>query len=255
MKKLEFLKELKDALYFLLTKNEKYSFSSYQLPKNDDNFYKYTQDYLIQKLKYKNNYWFEIDGENFSIELNISKDIEIYFIKNEIPDYVKELSSSDFEILGAILLKKLLGSLMIEEKKVSRDDGIDFYGQFKSDGMAKEYTDFFQTDVWYIGQVKQYKQENSISTKYIRELIGTIELAKKGIWSNKIGYNNLNIEHYEGVIPIFLTSSRYSNDTISIAKKFNIKLLDDIDLIFWLTILYKGNLSDIKNDLKRLKDE
>jgi len=250
MNKIDFIKELKNSLYKLLSNGIEYYFDSGQMPKNDDNFYKYTQEYLVKKVKYKNNYWFDINQDNFSIKLNLPSKIQSFFIDNKIPNYINSLDANDFEKVSAILFKKIFNNLLIEENRQGCDDGIDFYGYYSSDGEASKFTNFFQKNTWYIGQVKQYSYKNSIGTKYIRELLGTIELAKHNIWSLKDSYSNMNIKHHEAIIPIFLTSSRYSNTVIDISERLGIKLLDDIDLIFWLTILYKANLDNLKKDLE-----
>jgi hypothetical protein len=246
MNRLEYLKELKKALYKLLTNGEDYYFID---ALSEEKFWEYTQDYLIQKPKYKGNYWFTIDKENFMIKLQLPDDIKKYFKNNLIPNFINNLAPLKFERISSILMKKLLGSLIVEESLYKNDDGIDFYGKYISDGVANNYTDYFQTNTWYIGQVKQYKEENSIGTKYIRELLGTIELAKNRIWSVGGSYKDINLGINEAIIPIFITSSRYSSDTVQISKKFNIKLLDEVDLIFWLSLLYDGNLESITNDL------
>jgi hypothetical protein len=249
MTKLEYFKELKEALIMLMSNSKKYSFSDFQLPNN--NFAKYSQEYLVQKLKYKDDYWFVINDEDFSIELTLPIEIKKFFQDNKIPKYIMGLDANDFEIVSSILFKKIFNNLLFEKNRQGCDDGIDFYGYYSSDGEVRKWTNFFQKNTWYIGQVKKYSYKNTIGTKYIRELLGTIELAKQNIWSLKDSYSNINIQGSEAINPIFLTSSRYSDVVIDISKRLGIKLLDDIDLIFWLTILYEGNLDMIKSDLKK----
>jgi len=251
MTKLEYIEEFKKVLVKLMSDGKKYFFTDFQLPKNNDNFSKYSQEYLVQKLKYKNDYWFEINADNFSIELTLPLEIESFFEDNKIPEYIMNLDANNFEIVSGILFKKIFNNLSFEENRQGCDDGIDFYGYYSSDGEVSELTNFFQKSTWYIGQVKKYSYKNTIGTKYIRELLGTVELAKHNIWSLKDSYSNINIQQNEAIIPIFLTSSRYSSVVIDISNRLGIKLLDDIDLIFWLTILYEGNLDTIKSDLKK----
>lgn len=251
MTRIEYIGELKNALIILMSNAKKYYFSAYQLPDNNDKFNKYSQEYLLQKLKYKNDYWFSINEDDFSIKLNLPHNIYVLFQDNTIPEYIHNLNSNDFEIVSSILFKKIFNNLLFEENRANWDDGIDFYGYYNSDGEVSKLTNFFQKNTWYIGQVKKYSYKNTIGTQYIRELLGTVELAKYNIWSLKDSYSNMNIQKHEAIIPIFLTSSRYSNVVIDISRRLGIKLLDDIDLIFWLTIIYEGNLDMIKSDLKR----
>jgi len=249
MTKLDYIEELKKALIELMTNGEEYSFASFQLPKNNGKFYSYSEEYLIQKPKYKDKYWFEINAENFSIKLNLPIEVQDFFQDNQIPKYINKLDANSFEKVSSLLFKKIFNNLLIEENRQSYDDGIDFYGYYVSDGEVHKFTNFFQKNTWYIGQVKQYSYKNTIGTKYIRELLGTIELAKYNIWSLKDSYSNMNIKSYEAIIPLFLTSSKYSSTVIDIAQRLGIKLLDDIDLIFWLTIFYESNIDELKNDL------
>ena len=251
MTKIEYIGTLKTVLVELMSNAKKYSLTNFQLPKNNDNFAKYSQEYLIQKLKYKNDYWFKINAENFSIELTLPLEIQSFFKGNKIPEYIMSLDANNFEIVSSILFKKIFNNLLFEENRQGCDDGIDFYGYYSSDGEVGKLTNFFKKNTWYIGQVKKYSYKNSIGSKYIRELLGTVELAKHNIWSLKDSYSNINIQQNEAIIPIFLTSSRYSSVVIDISKRLGIKLLDDIDLIFWLTILYEGNLDEIKSNVDK----
>ena len=174
MTKLEYIEEFKKVLVKLMSDGKKYFFTDFQLPKNNDNFSKYSQEYLVQKLKYKNDYWFEINADDFSIELTLPREIEKFFQDNKIPKYIMNLDANNFEIVSGILFKKIFNNLLFEENRQGCDDGIDFYGYYSSDGEVSELTNFFQKNTWYIGQVKKYSYKNTIGTKYIRELLGTV---------------------------------------------------------------------------------
>ena len=241
MTEIEFIQSLKEALYQLFSDGEKYYFAVFQVPENNDKFFQYSQNYLLSKINFKGEDWFEIDKYNFAINFKLPENIKAYFINNEIPAYIKDLNPENFEKITAILFSKFFNNLLVEENRQGCDDGIDFYGKYNSYGKENEFTNFFHKNTWYIGQVKKYSYNNTISTKYIRELLGTIELAKHNIWSLKNSYSNMDIKKNEAIIPIFVTSSRYSSIVIDISNRLGIKLLDDIDVMFWLTILYKGN--------------
>jgi len=109
MTKIEYIGEFKKALVKLMSDTEKYSFTDFQLPKNNDNFSKYSQEYLVQKMKYNNDYWFEINVDFFSIELNLPLEIKSFFQNNKIPEYIMSLDANNFEIVSSILFKKILG--------------------------------------------------------------------------------------------------------------------------------------------------
>jgi hypothetical protein len=136
--------------------------------------------------------------------------------------------------------------------KINQLDYTDFYGKY--DAKDDSESNFFDITAWYIGQAKYY-EANSIKTNLLRELIGTVELAKLKIWSIDGSYSNIEIKHSDYVVPVFITSSRFSLDSYKIADKFNIKLLDDVDLIFWLTIKFSGDLDRFKEEMKKFKKE
>ena len=144
MTKIEYIGTLKTVLVELMSNAKKYSLTNFQLPKNNDNFAKYSQEYLIQKLKYKNDYWFKINAENFSIELTLPLEIQSFFKGNKIPEYIMSLDANNFEIVSSILFKKIFNNLLFEENRQGCDDGIDFYGYYSSDGEVGKLTNFFK---------------------------------------------------------------------------------------------------------------
>lgn len=186
------------------------------------------------------------------IILNLPTEYKKYFNNNKIPEHINISTPNDFERISSLFFKKILNTTHIEVRKRSHDDGIDFYGEYECDDNSISVIDFMKHNMWYVGQVKKYSPNNHIGTAYIRELVGTTELAKKGIWSTNSGYSEIKIKHYSGVIPIFVTSSYYSEGAIKIAKSFNIKLLDDIDLAFWLTIIFEGDYDNYLSELNSI---
>lgn len=251
----KFLQETQTHVLELLSGHiDKYIYSNYDLSKISTSLRNDITKYLQNKAKYKNKQWLNIDFQTSELSLNTDI-LEFNFVKNDIPGYLMTIlnesdKNTNFEILGSILFEVLLGSLTVEHRSQSRDGGIDFYGNFISQSCAtnsESLTDFLDINSWYIGQAKYYKFENKIGTSYLRELIGTIELAKKNIWATAAGHNHFtSIKHYNHIVPIFLTSSYYSRDSYKIADEFNIKFFDSIDLFFWISILYNCNQDEFK---------
>jgi hypothetical protein len=180
----------------------------------------------------------------------LTTDIKI-FENNRIADYVENLGFSDYEAISSLLVKRLLGNITLGQNYGSRDEGIDFYGYYSP--TSSIYSKFLNSHSWYIGQVKCY--QSNIKTNALRELLGTIVLAKNGIWALDGRYDGkLEVKNYDHVIPMFITKSYYSYDSINLAKQYNIKLFDNLDLIFWLIIFYKDNIDILKEDLKKIQN-
>ncbi|WP_431472562.1 restriction endonuclease [Nonlabens sp. SCSIO 43208] len=248
MKSSEFAILLRNAQHKLLENGKKVYF--------DDGNYSEEQfiNFLEEDLKYRGDYKLEsiysFDEKEFSISLN-SKVNADYFVKNKIEKTIKNSNYALFEELSILFMYKMLSSLIVPEFKASRDEGIDFYGKF----LSKDDSDsgLFDISSWYIGQTKHYKFGSNIKTNAIRELIGTLELARMGKWSIEGNYRNIKIDYSDNVIPVFLTSSAYSKDSKRLAEHYGVKLLDSIDMSFWLTVVFKGNNKKMLKELKDLK--
>lgn len=251
MNKIEFLGNLKSELKHLLKNGEKRYFDSNKAP-DEDNFGNYMEFDIKKRPDFNGDAWYSYDIEEFCLELNnlLPPVIKEKFTDNPFVDYISGLNYSDFELACIVLMKEFLGSSLKCDSKGSRDDGIDFYGKY--DARDESESNFFDIPAWYIGQAKYYAK-NSIKTNLLRELVGTVELAKLKIWAIEGSYKNIEINHSDHVIPVFITSSRFSLDSYKIADKYSIKLLDDVDLIFWLTIKFDGNLDKFKEEIENLK--
>jgi hypothetical protein len=243
----QFIQDTKIAINDLLSgRTNEYIYSNFDLAKISGSLKIDIENYFKNKAYYKNASWLVIDYNTSTLTLNGIEQSHI-LTNNEIPDYLNSLLSHtdknfNFEIICSILFEKLLGSVTVEHRLQSRDGGIDFYGNFTSKSCLIQdqvMTDFLDVNAWYIGQAKYYKFENKISTAYLRELIGTVELAKHNIWATTKGHNHFDdIKHFDHIVPIFLTNSYFSRDSYRIANQFNIKLFDHADIVFWISILF-----------------
>lgn len=217
-------------------------------PFTPEEFDNWLKEDIASRTDYKGRSWFKYDSTEFSLELADHIDKAV-FKDNEISNKINNSNYSEFEELTILFMYKMMSSLVVPELKPTADEGIDFYGKFISSD--KSDSSIFDVSAWYIGQTKYYK--NSIGTAALRELIGTVELAKLGIWSVDENYSTIEISHSDHIIPVFITSSRYSSFSLKLSKKYKIKLLDIIDVIFWMTILYSGSAKEMMKDLNELK--
>ncbi len=251
MKKNDFLNYFNSGARSLLGNGGTYTFGVYEAPENNDHFLKWCSAFTSFRADYRNINWIDYDEETKSIYLNKDCDLDLdIYIDNEIPEYIHSLNFNDYEYAASLMMQKLLGDISLGKNYGSRDEGIDFYGFYSP--YSSIYSKFLNTHSWYIGQVKCYTAK--IKTNHLRELLGTVVLAKNGIWALDGRYKeDLEVKNYDHIIPIFVAKSFYSSDSINLAKKYNIKLFDNLDLIFWLIIFYKKDLNKLKKDLKDIQ--
>lgn len=253
MNRVEFSSILKRKLKeLLLNGNNKVFFDVDEAP-DGIRFGNFIEQDISKRPKYLDNSWYEYDTNEFSIEISphIPNEIIGLLSNSDFVNRVFTLSPFDFELSCILMLKKFLGNSLKPDLRASRDDGIDFYGKY--DARDESESNFFDIPAWYIGQAK-YFESNPVQTNLLRELIGTVELAKRKVWSIEGIYNNIDIKGHEHVIPVFITSSRFSNDSYKIAENYGIKLLDIIDLLFWLLVKYEGDLDNFNADLEEIKN-
>lgn len=94
----------------------------------------------------------------------------------------------------------------------SADEGIDFYGRLRLEQFILPGHHFqgvqHQLNAWMIGQAKHYG-ETDASTFAIRELVGSVELAKgRAFGSVSEKYTDLNIKACDPVFYLFFTTGR-----------------------------------------------
>lgn len=252
MKKNDFLSHFNDGVKQMLQNGGEYFFGVYEVPEDDEQFLKYCNDFTSFRADYKNINWIDYDESSKKIFLNndcaFNKAI---YRNNPIADYIDTLDYNEYEYMASLMVKKLLGDITLGKNYNSRDEGIDFYGFYSP--YSSIYSKFLNVHAWYIGQVKCYS--NKIKTNHLRELLGTVVLAKNGIWALDGRYSNrLEVKNYDHIIPMFVAKGYYSADSIQLAKKYNIKLFDNLDLIFWIIIFYEKDLEKLKEDLAEIKE-
>ncbi len=147
-------------------------------------------------------------------------------------DYVialTELSPKEFEALCGGLLE-LFGVIDPQVTSYSADEGIDFFGRLKLDKfMFSEeiYPNIQkQLSVLMIGQAKHYIKGQS-STFEIRELVGSVELAKGGAYGAvKEKYENLRIKVCDPVFYLFFTTGRFSLNSWRLISNSGVVAMD-----------------------------
>ena len=199
MKKNEFLDEFNSGVRKMLNNGGTYTFQIFEVPDDDDKFLKWCNDFTSFRADFRNFNWIDYDAESKSIYLNeaCKLDSSVY-IDNPIPEYINGLDYADYEYVASLMIKKLLDGITLGKNYSSRDEGIDFYGFYSP--YSSIYSKFLNAHAWYIGQVKCYSSK--IKTNHLRELLGTIVLAKNGIWALDGRYSEtLEVKNYDHIIP------------------------------------------------------
>lgn len=150
-----------------------------------------------------------------------------------------------FERLDANRFEKLCGKIIellkVEEAVVSRasaDQGVDFFGKLPfgtlinpleiAPGAEKQLT------VWLVGQAKHYLK-TSVSTKDIRELVGSVILARSNVFAGKSDpLGDLALRVCDPIVFLFLTTGRFTRDSKSLLKRSGVVAMDGVQISVFL---------------------
>lgn len=135
---------------------------------------------------------------------------------------IQALTFKDFELFGSKVLGQL-GAQKIYVTRQSNDQGIDFYGILNLGQFQPAPTPFFRLahdlEVRFAGQAKHYPI-NPVGTSVVRELTGAISLARfKTFSDDKDLFENLSLKPLSPLIPIILTTGRFTSGAIELAGK------------------------------------
>lgn len=143
------------------------------------------------------------------------------------------LSPTEFEVLcGGVL--RLFG---VDDPKVSRrsaDGGVDFYGQapFAKVLAPERLPAGAEKDlrVWIVGQAKHYKSVK-VSTKELRELVGSAELARSKIFAGSTDpLDALTARICDPIFYMIITSGKFTSDSRELIARSGIIALDQLQL-------------------------
>ena len=154
--------------------------------------------------------------------------------------YVDEFENIDpngFERLCG----RTLSLFQVEEEFVTRasaDQGIDFFGRVPvgqilkpaiiDAGVEKHFK------VWLVGQAKHY-QATQVATKDIRELVGSIALAKSKVFAGSIDpLAKLQMRICDPVVYLFFSTGTISRDARDLLMKAGVIAMDGLQLAMFL---------------------
>jgi len=149
----------------------------------------------------------------------------------------KAITPKDFEFLCG----RVLGLLKVEEGFVSRttaDQGIDFFGRVPFGEILKPSAIPHGAErllkIWLVGQAKHY-HATQVSTKDIRELVGSVSLAKSKVYAGaKDPLSDLQMRTCDPVFFLFFTTGTISRDAWDLLNKSGVVAMDGTQLAVFL---------------------
>lgn len=129
----------------------------------------------------------------------------------EIKVELVKLTPLDFESACTSILR-IMGCLDPQTSPSRDDGGIDFYGKLELKGRLDNKSPYGGFDtragLWLIGQAKNYPIR-PIQTAHIRELVGSVELARTGGAIHT--WKGLRLRPFDAVIQLLFTTGSFSS--------------------------------------------
>jgi hypothetical protein len=129
----------------------------------------------------------------------------------EVKSEIVGLSPAEFERACTTVLEKL-GCQDPHTSSLRNDGGIDFYGQLALKGRLDADLPLGGIDshvnVWLIGQAKHYPR-SAIQTSVIREMVGSVELARTGGAIHS--WEGLSLRPFDAVVILVFTTGWFSS--------------------------------------------
>ncbi len=152
-------------------------------------------------------------------------------------DEFEAIDPNDFEWLCG----RTLSLFQVEEEFVTRssaDQGIDFFGRVPVGEILKPAVidpgpeQHFK--VWLVGQAKHY-QATQVSTKDIRELVGSVALAKSKVFAGKTDpLSSLQMRVCDPVVYLFFSTGTITRDARDLLTKAGVVAMDGLQLAMFL---------------------
>ncbi len=233
--------------------DEDYKVIAKQIKKRLNNYIKYRESKRSEaKFKFST-------SDEFSVVGIAYKDVRF---KNYTDFYNKLIKLNDF--LFEKFSAKYINLLMCDFSFVSRasaDGGIDFLGKGNFQKLLNingEELNLKSKDFSFrvVGQSKRYNPKHKIGTKEIREFLGSVKILQEAVNPNKenawLGETNiLNlVKLADPFLYLFVTTSYYSRDSIDLAAKLGIYIVDIDDIIFDLITHEIGIVNDNYNSVE-----
>lgn len=166
------------------------------------------------------------------------------------------LAPLDFETACARILQ-LMGCASPRTSSPGNDGGIDFYGRLELEGRLDNVSPYGSIDrrvgVWLIGQAKNYPIRK-IQTAHVRELVGSVELARTGGAIHK--WPGLSIRPFDAVTQLFFTTGDFTTGATRLFENSGLVAMNGEQLATFLADANIGIEGDgLVFSSKKLRDE
>lgn len=138
---------------------------------------------------------------------------------------IKNLTFSQFEKFGSALLREL-GAQSVHVTGHSNDQGIDFFGILNLGALQNFPAPFFRlthdVELRFAGQAKHYPT-GSVGTATVRELIGSLSLARSGTFSSTTdAFKALALKPFNPVLPVLITTGTLTSGATRLSSEAGI---------------------------------
>lgn len=146
---------------------------------------------------------------------------------NPLLQEIRGLTFQEFEKFGACVLREL-GAKIIKVTPQSNDQGIDFYGVLSLGQNSYLPAPFGQlahdVRLLFAGQAKRYATTNLIGPELIRELIGSISLARYKVFTIRedLFEKEVKLLPFNPLVTMFFTTGGFTRGALEIAEKSGI---------------------------------
>lgn len=140
----------------------------------------------------------------------------------------------EFEVASTSILK-IMGCTDPHTSPIRNDGGIDFYGRLELRGRLDNpslYSGFDgRVGVWLVGQAKHYPTR-AIQTALLRELVGSVELARTGGAIHE--WAGLQLRPFDAVIQLLFTTGSFTSGSAKLLERTGLLSMDGPQLATFL---------------------
>ncbi len=144
------------------------------------------------------------------------------------------LTPQEFEVACTSILK-MMGCREPHTSPIGNDGGIDFYGLLDLKGRldnASPYGGFdARVGVWLVGQAKHYPTR-PIQTAHLRELVGSVELARTGGAIHS--WKGLRLRPFDPVVQLIFTTGHFSSGSAKLLEQSGLGSMNGMQLATFL---------------------
>jgi hypothetical protein len=151
-----------------------------------------------------------------------------------VHDELLGLSAPEFERACTTILRTL-GCTEPHTSPLRDDGGIDFYGRLELKGRLDAMLPYGgfdgRTGMWLIGQAKHY-QRQPVQTAHLRELVGSIELARTGGAIHQ--WEGLSLRPFDATLHLIFTTGVFTSGARHLLQRTGMLSMDGMQLATFL---------------------